>query len=185
MQKAVQSIPPIPEIWQEIQRILQQPDASAGDLGHCISRDPVLTAKVLKVCNSAAYSGRAAHTISDVPVAVARMGISEAAAIIFMSLVPELGGSSAARQEVRLIWMHSQIIGLLSGLLAEKAEQMERSGAALNGMLHDIGKLVMLHIEDAESLAQLKKAIEAGMTELQAEHEVFGYTHIDAGMMLA
>ncbi|MBL4760448.1 MAG: HDOD domain-containing protein, partial [Mariprofundaceae bacterium] len=55
MRKRINEIPPMPEIWHKIQTILQQPDSSASDLGACIAQDPILTAQVLKVCNSSAY----------------------------------------------------------------------------------------------------------------------------------
>jgi HD-like signal output (HDOD) protein len=44
---------------------------------------------------------------------------------------------------------------------------------------------VILHLEDKEKLDLLREAISSGTPALKAEWEILGYTHIDAGMMLA
>ncbi len=178
-------IPPMPEIWHQVQDILQQPDASASDLGKCVAKDPVLTAQILKVCNSSAYAGSAGEDISNIPLAIARLGLDEASSIIFRSLAPDLGGSEQRKTEIRHIWFHSQAVAMLSRILAESSPHLSRHDATLTGMLHDIGKLVILHVESDEKLHRLRAMIDAGMPSLEAEQAGLGYTHIDAGMMLA
>ena len=181
----ITKIPPMPEIWHRVQDILQQDDASASDLGQCVAQDPVLTAHMLKMCNSAAYVVPGGVEISNIRLAIARLGLDEASSIIFRALAPDLGGSEQRKKEIRHVWFHSQAIAMLSRILVEPARQVSRHDATLIGMLHDIGKLVMLHIEDEQTLKQLKELIDQGMPTLAAEQKVLAYTHIDAGMMLA
>jgi len=181
----ITEIPPMPEIWHRVQQILQQDDASASDLGQCVAQDPVLTAHILKMCNSAAYVVPGGVEISNIRLAIARLGLDEASSIIFRVLAPDLGGSEQRKREIRHVWFHSQAISMLSRILVEPARQVSRHDATLIGMLHDIGKLVMLHIEDEHTLNQLKVLIDQGMPTLAAEQKVLAYTHIDAGMMLA
>jgi len=185
LQARIYKIPPMPEIWHRVQEILQQDGASASDLGKCIAKDPVLTARILKVCNSSMYAGANSAEVSNIPLAIARIGLDEASSIIFRSLAPDLGGSEQSKLEIRHIWFHSQAIAMLSRVLTEASGQLSRHEATLIGMLHDIGKLVILHIATDQQLNQLKDHIDSGMLSLAAEQEVLGYTHIDAGMMLA
>ena len=185
LQARITQIPPMPEIWRRVQNILQRDDASASDLGQCVAQDPVLTAHILKVCNSASYAAAGAVEISNIPLAIARLGLDEASSIIFRSLAPDLGGSEQRKKEIRHIWFHSQAIAMLSRILAEPAGKVSRHDATLIGMLHDIGKLVILHLEDEQKLKHLKALINQGKPGLIAEQETLGYTHIDAGMMLA
>jgi len=185
LQARITQIPPMPEIWRQVQDILQRDDASASDLGQCVAQDPVLTAHILKACNSASYAAAGAAEISNIPLAIARLGLDEASSIIFRSLAPDLGGSEQRKKEIRHVWFHSQAIALLSRILAEPAGKLSRHDATLIGMLHDIGKLVILHIEDEQKLNHLKVLINQGKPGLVAEQETLGYTHIDAGMMLA
>ena len=185
LRSKIHEIPPMPEIWHQIQQILEQPGASAGELGAVISQDPILTAQILKVCNSSAYSIPGSTEISNIPLAIARLGLDETSNLIFKTLAPEMGQSENMRQQVRYIWMHCQSISSLTRLLAESCHKLERHDASLIGMLHDIGKLVILNLEPAEKLSQLKAAIDSGTDALQAEYEQLGYTHIDAGVILA
>lgn len=185
LQLNINKIPPMPEIWHRVQNLLQQDDASASDLGKCIKDDPVLTARILKVCNSSIYAGASGEEVSNIPLAIARLGFDETSSIIFRSLAPDLGNSEQKKMEIRQIWFHSQAIAMLSRVLAESSRQLSRNEATLVGMLHDIGKLVILHIEPEQQLDQLRARMDGGMLSLAAEQEVLGYTHIDAGRMLA
>jgi len=185
LQLNINRIPPMPEIWHRVQDILQQDDASASDLGKCIANDPVLTAKILQVCNSSIYAGASGEEVSNIPLAIARLGLDETSSIIFRSLAPDLGESEQHKMEIRHIWFHSQAIAMLSRILAEPSRHLNRHDATLMGMLHDIGKLVILHIEPEQQLGRLKAMIDKGMSSLASEQEVLGYTHIDAGRILA
>ncbi|WP_167632049.1 HDOD domain-containing protein [Mariprofundus ferrooxydans] len=184
LSRHIRAIPPMPEIWNEIQDILQHPGTSASDLGHCVARDPVLSARILTVCNSAAYATPGQSDIGNIPLAIARLGLHETTAVIFRTLAPDMTNDNN-RQQIRHIWFHTQAIAALSRLLAEPAQIVDRSQASLNGMLHDIGKLVILNIESPQRLAQLGSAIHDGEPSLSAEFAILGYTHIDAGMMLS
>jgi len=181
----ISRIPPMPEIWHQVQEIMQREDASAGQLGQCVEQDPVLTARILTVCNSPLYGAHNSAEISNIRLAIARLGLNESCNIIFHSLAPELGSSNYKKSEIRHIWFHSQAIAKLARLLSEPSSQLDQHTASLAGMLHDIGKLVMLHVESEPELSQLMNRIDQGSGALAAEYEVFGYTHIDAGMMLA
>jgi len=86
---------------------------------------------------------------------------------------------------VAAIYFHAQCSAVLVRALASYSHVLERETATLMGMLHDIGKLVILQIEPDEKLNALKKCIQEGEVSLKAEWDILGYTHIDAGMMLA
>ena len=181
----IEQIPVMPEIWQQVQDILQQPDSSARDLGVCVAQDPILTAHILKICNSSIYAAVGSAQVSNIPLAIARLGLDEASHIIFQALAPDLGASERNKREIRALWFHCQAIAMLSRELAEPADGVSRHEVSLIGMMHDIGKLVILHIEPEPRLEALKTAIDQGVPALAAEHEILGYSHIDAGMMLA
>jgi len=181
----IKQIPAMPEIWHQVQEILQQAESSASDLGQCIAQDPVLTAQILKVCNSPAYSAMGNAEMVNLPLAIARLGVDETSSIVFQSMAPELGNSEKSKLEIRHIWFHSQAIALLSRILSESSNRLDRHEATQIGMLHDIGKLVILHLEPEHKLERLAHLINQGTSSLAAEYEVLGYTHVDAGKMLA
>ena len=186
LQDGIYRISPMPEIWLEVQDILQQPDSSASDLGRCIARDPLLTSRILRVCNSIVYAPVGSSEVTNIPLAIARLGMDEAGSIIFQSLAPSLLGEGGEKaEEIRHIWYHGQTIARVSSILAESCYGLDRHKASLVGMLHDIGKLAIICIEPMTRLEELKARIEQGTHALTAEFEVLGYTHIDAGIILS
>ena len=118
LRRSIHEIPPMPETWHQIQHILQQADASASDLGAVVANDPVLTARILKTCNSSAYATAGSSEINHIPLAIARLGLDETTNIIFQTLAPKLGESPEKRMQSRHIWMHSQTISVLMRLLS-------------------------------------------------------------------
>jgi len=185
LRMTINSIPPLPEIWQRVEAILNAPDASPVDLAKEIEQDAVLTAHVLKICNSAAYAAPGSKPVTSVALALTRLGMDAAHDIILKMVVPEFGSGEKSTLEVQRIWYHGQAVSMISRMLGEFNNILDNRSASLFGMLHDIGKLVILHIEDDEKLEALQQKIADGTPALKAEWETLGYTHIDAGMMLA
>ncbi|MDT8376240.1 MAG: HDOD domain-containing protein [Mariprofundaceae bacterium] len=185
LRSAISEIPPLPDIWYRIQAILNAPDASPSDLATVVEQDPVISAHVLEVCNSAAYATPGARPVTSVALALTRLGMDTAHDLILQMVVPDFGDRDAPEGEIRRIWFHSQAVSLIARSLAAYSHVLEGRAAGLFGMLHDIGKLVILHCEDEEKLGRLRDAIASGTPPLKAEWDVLGYTHIDAGMMLA
>jgi HD-like signal output (HDOD) protein len=66
-------LPPAPRVYQQLTTALLDPDVSVSAVSALIERDPALAAKVLQLVNSAFFAGAA--SISDVPRAVARLGL--------------------------------------------------------------------------------------------------------------
>ena len=182
---AINTIPHLPEIWNRIQALLSAPDTSPSDLATVIEEDPVLTAHILRVCNSAAYRTPGSKEVTSVALALTRFGLDAAHDIILQMVVPDFGNKDKSDPEVQYIWFHGQAISLVTRALAEYNSILESRSASLFGMLHDIGKLVILHLEEQEKLDELREAVASGTPALKAEWNILGYTHIDAGMMLA
>jgi len=184
LRQAIQSIPPLPEIWHEIQGVLNDSDAAASDLAKWVEKDPILTAHVLKLCNSAAYAMPNTAPVTQVALALTRLGMDTAQDVILQMLIPEFN-SDENTDEVQYLYFHAQATALFTRALADHSQMIDKGSASLFGMLHDIGKLVILHIEEKDKIEQLRDSIVQGTPALKAEWDVLGYTHIDAGMMLA
>jgi len=184
LRSSIATIPPLPEIWYAIQKLLADPMTAASDLAKLVEQDPVLTAHVLKVCNSAAYAVHGSPPVTNIAVGLTRLGMDAAQDIILQMVMPDIAGNKS-KKEVQFLTFHAQAIALFCRILADYGQIIERQSAGLFGMLHDIGKLVILHIEDEQTLEQLRTDIAQGTSDLKAEWDLLGYTHIDAGMMLA
>lgn len=185
LKSAIATIPPLPEIWYQVQRIFEDTESSAHDLAKVIEQDAVLTAHVLKMCNTAAFLPAGAKPSTDIAIALTRMGMDNAQSLILNSIVPNFTPKQTSSREVRQVWFHGQVIAEFSALLSEHGKAVDRQSAMMFGLLHDIGKLVILHVEPSDKLKDVKRRINDGEDVLVAEMDVLGYTHIDAGMMLA
>jgi len=192
LNKVIFSIPPLPDMWHLVQNVLDSPEASPADLAAVVRSDPVLTAHILSLVNSAAFAvpGR---EISNISMAIARIGMDNIHNFLIQKLAPDFTrltplhqrGSIPVWEEMNHIWLHSQAVGKLAASLAGMSPHISNATVRMLGMMHDIGKLVILHIESDETLETLKLDILEDKPALQAEQESLGYTHIDAGMMLA
>jgi len=185
LKTAIASIPPLPESWHQLQRIFEDPESAPSDLAKIINQDAVLTAHVLKICNSAAYLPSGAKEATNVAIALTRLGMDSAQDLILSAVAPDFSPGSKSTPAVRRIWFHGQAIAMISRIFTEYSHTVDRQSASMFGLLHDIGKLVILHAEPEEKLAIVKANIRSGQASLLAEWSVLGYTHIDAGMMLA
>ncbi len=174
LRASVAAMPPLPPIWWEIQRLLDDPMSAPSDLAALIGRDDALVERLLP-------GARAART--DLALAINRLGMDTAHDLLLWHMLPEL--ADTVRDEARRLGFHGLAIAHLARLLGDYGQRVDRRSAGLFGMLHDIGKLMILHAEPAPRLAALRQAIDAGTPALAAEWQLLGYTHIDAGMMLA
>lgn len=186
LRRAVEVVPPLPDAWHQVQAVFDDPSSSAHDLARVVEYDPVLVAEVLRLANSAAYLSRSGRAITDVSQAITRIGMGPARNLLLQNTTPALGGDGiASKPDMLRIWFHSQAIAGFTRILATHAKSVDQHTVSLYGLLHDIGKLIMLYIEDGSTLQKVRESIASGDSALKAEWDVLGYTHIDAGMMLA
>ncbi|OIQ03206.1 MAG: hypothetical protein COS82_04985 [Zetaproteobacteria bacterium CG06_land_8_20_14_3_00_59_53] len=186
LKSCIAVIPPLPEIWHKVRAMVESDEASPRDLARLVEQDPVLTSHVLKWGNSAIYAPTGAHASTDVAHTLARMGMDEAQNLILESLLPQIGEvGKKSSLEAQHIWFHSKAISMFCRQLAAFSSHIDAHHGALYGLMHDIGKLIILHLEDDVAQGRIHAHMQDGMPDLQAEWQVLGYTHIDAGMMLA
>ncbi|RMH50658.1 MAG: HDOD domain-containing protein [Zetaproteobacteria bacterium] len=185
LKQSIAEIPPLPEIWSRIEQVMADPAAGASHLAAEVEKDPVLTAHLLEVANSAAWAPRDRRPQTDVAMAIARLGMEVSYGLLLERVTPKLGGEARSDTAVRGVWLHAQAISLICRILSTELRGIDHRLAATLGLLHDIGKLIIIHQEPPEELERLRVRIACGMPELQAEYDQLGFTHIDAGMMLA
>jgi putative nucleotidyltransferase with HDIG domain len=169
----------------ELMRELRSSKASAQAVGELISKDLAISSKLIQVVNSAYYGW--ARQVSEPADAVLLLGL-EATASLVLSI------ESFARFDkikplyfsIDEVWKHSQKVAHSSKTIAEtvSGDPAIVKDSFTAGLLHDIGKLALaLNFEEeyrrAIGLAQTKS-----LTTCQAEVEIFGACHCEAGAYL-
>jgi putative nucleotidyltransferase with HDIG domain len=178
----VPQLPSLPDSYNAVVRALEQPDATAESVGSLIARDPAMTAKMLRLANSAAY-GEPTDDY-DVVEAVREIGLENTKSCLL--LAHSWSGFSKIEQagfQVRALWTHANEVATLAEWLAksEGVSAMEAGLARTAGLLHDIGKLVLAANlpDEFNSVGKLMRL--DGSASFEVEQEVFGATHSELG----
>ena len=183
----VKNLPPVPNAALRLVGLLDKPDTENDDIVQAIRYDNVLTAKLLRACNSP-YFGFS-EPVSSVDQAVLVLGHQQ---ILHIVLTLAFGSTMAvplpgyASQSTEL-WQHSLTTAMAAEVVANSGLNInvETSVAFTAGLLHDIGKLVMGQVIDAPAFAKIQDRIrETGVSRSQAEREVMGSDHAEVGAWL-
>jgi len=172
---------PLPPIAAQVLQIAEGDHFSAHELAQAISSDPALTARVLRVANSAYYGfPRRITTIRD---AVVLLGFRQVRSTLFattaMRTLPAYEGIEAFA-----FWRHSVAVGVLAGLLA-RAEGTHQEEAFTAGVLHNVGRLALEQARPAEFRRARAMAADESIPLHEAEQRLFGFTDAELGGRLA
>jgi len=177
---AVDRLPSVPEIAQRLLVAINREDAHVGHLTALIVRDQSLTARLLRLANSAFFSIRT--RVTSIQQATTLLGFARVRDLVLgLSVWGALEGKGpGARRWRRTLWSHTSLVAAAAKTLAERTGG--DSGAAFaTGLLHDVGKLALgLRLGDAY-WSLLDEAMEGGREAAAVELETFGCHHATVG----
>ena len=137
-------LPMLPQVAAQVLALTHDETADAPKLAALILRDQSLAAHVLRVANSAAYSP--AHKITSLQQAVARLGSNMLAQVALSASIGENVFHVAGHgKRIRYMWHTSLAAAAFSGLCV-KVTRRPVQGAFLSGLLHGIGKPIILKL---------------------------------------
>jgi HD-like signal output (HDOD) protein len=179
---AIKEISTLPQVMIRIMEIITDENSSASDLADEIANDTSLTAKILKMVNSAYYGFyREIVKVSD---AVVVLGFNEIRRLsLAISVLDMFGPGNRAEHRLRF-WNHSFGCAAMSDIVAKERGIFDR-GAFTAGLLHDIGKAVL-----DQHFPSMFSAVQACMRERllkahEAENLLFDFDHADVGYWLS
>ena len=182
----IPSLPMLPEIYRELNAELDSPGSSAETVGEIISRDPAMTAKILHVANSSMFGLQ--HSVTSASRAATMLGLETISALtLAIGVFRPQEGQARTGFSIDGLLHHSmkvavdaQRLCIQAGLSHDLAEE-----AFTAGILHDIGKLVLLSVDPAEFEMACLRAVNEGISLREAEISIFGLSHADIGAFLA
>ncbi len=178
--KGVIKLISLPEIFIRINQVMEDPDHNAKQLGDVISHDPSLTARILRIVNSAYYG--LAVKIELVSRAVSVIGEDDLKNLVLAtSAVDAFKRIPNQLVDIDLFWRHSIHTGIVARLLSKHCNILHGERLFVAGLLHDIGKLILYFKEADLSQEVLLKAAETDGVTFRAEKEIIGFTHADVG----
>jgi len=135
----VEGLPTLPSVVARINQLIDDPNASAGDINEVISHDLALSAKILKLVNSAFYGFP--RRISSMTHAVVILGFNSVRNIALTAFVFDAFDTGALPFGHRNFWVHSVGTAVTADALATRAGLHIGDDAFVAGLLHDLGKV--------------------------------------------
>jgi HD-like signal output (HDOD) protein len=180
----VGDLPAMPAVVSEVLRKTEDPAVDLGEVCRIIESDPALAAKILQVSNSSYYGMK--QYVSTLKLALVILGVREVRNIVLgVSVFETLKGGAHDAKVAHNIWNNSlQIAGIAKKLSTHLALGMQGE-EFIAGLLADTGKMLMLHLLGKPYEDLLHSRGGDAMALLDAEMEVFDYTHADAATALA
>ena len=180
MVNEVNWLPALPETVSRVRQAMDDPDSTAMDVSEILALDPALTAKLLSLANSSAFSF--SHHIDSVERAVALLGLREVYSVVMTAVVVDYFDRSKFF-DYRDFWRHSMLCASLCAVIAKACGEKNTRHASVGGLLHDLGKLVFAEVAP-EQYAEVEKKAEKGRT-VDLENDRFGISHAEIGYVLA
>jgi putative nucleotidyltransferase with HDIG domain len=176
----VYEVPTLPSIVIQALKLMQDPNSDARAVERVIIHDPAISAKILRVANSAFFGfSRRVGTIAE---AVRVLGFANVQGMLI-----SVGAFDAFRTErLNLVdfWKHSIATATAARFLSSKV-RCSGDEAFMAGILHDIGKLIFAVQAEASYQRVLDLQKGSAISSLTAERTMFEFTHPEVGQMVA
>lgn len=175
-----QNLPHIPEIVRELIQSFNQKDPDLLRIADQITKDPVLSAKLLRLANSARYG--CSRQIASVRDATVRLGTDTVRNLVLASALIE-SVDSVPGIDLKHYWSHVFEVAELTKLL-DKHQGGRGENAFTCGLMHNIGRLILHKGLPANLVARITD-LEPLKGRANAEHAVVGFNYAELGAELA
>ncbi|MDH3389698.1 MAG: HDOD domain-containing protein, partial [Gammaproteobacteria bacterium] len=179
-----QDLPSLPEIYLRVSEQLEDENSSVQQIGDTVQNDPAITTRVLKMVNSAYYG--LPNQVSSIAQAVSLLGRERLKHILIGSVLRGVfSGHDNPAFSMQVFWQHSIKTAIIARQLAQQTRQIDEPEAMFTaGLLHDIGKLLLINRFPERMLAAEEYMIQKRVDILSAELKQVGVTHTAVGEAL-
>jgi len=182
--RRVRDLPALPAAVVRVMHLADDPKAGTADVARALASDQALAARVLKLANSAFYGST--RRISTVSESVISLGMRTTRNLVMATSCQEMLEQDIAGYALPrgALWRHSLACASAAQALAQRACYRATEEAFVAGLLHDIGKVILSTYLQDQFVHVLRRALEGGLTFAEAEREVLGFDHAEAGARL-
>ncbi|MEW5976632.1 MAG: HDOD domain-containing protein [Acidobacteriota bacterium] len=174
------SVSSLPMIFNRINDAVNNPRSSISEIGKIISEDSGLTARLLKIVNSAFYSFPSKiETISRAVTIVGTQQLRDLA--LATSVMSLFKGVSEDLMSMNSFWCHSVACGTAARVIATQRRESNVERFFVAGMLHDIGRLVLcVKMPDTFRSVLLQAQVDRALL-YKVEMKELGFDHASIG----
>ncbi|RXZ36747.1 HDOD domain-containing protein [Oxalobacteraceae bacterium CAVE-383] len=176
---AIQDLPSLPAVVLELMRNLNDEDAGAHLLADKIAQDQALSAKVLRLANSSFYGMQS--KVTTIQQAITILGFNSVRALVTAAaVIDRYAANKNSSLDFKAFWRHSIGTALCAKALARKLA-VNQDHAFITGLLHDIGRLVMVTHSAHDYEAALAYRASNDCYLYEAEQATLGFDHATVG----
>ena len=179
----IDSLPCFPENILEIQRHINNPDIEMIEVSRLLSMDPVLTADLLRIVNSASYM--LSKRVDNIFEAVKIVGINVIKNLLYSYGTQKVLGANS--EEKKKLWQHSNKTAFYAYTLVKnfKSDKSLLDDIYVCGILHDMGKIVFSNVHP-DMLEKIQKlCLEKNIPVSTFEDLSAGMNHAEIGALIA
>ena len=183
---SIKDLVTLPDVAMRIARMVNDPNSSAADIGREVSKDPALTARLLRIANSPALGQNG--KIATISRAITLLGVRQVRDLtVGLTAVRTFDGIGNELVTMASFWRHSVLCAVAATQIAERRKGSRDDSPFIAGLLHDIGQLVLY--SKAPELA--RRALLMSVDDPDdlglyvCEREVMGFDHAAVGVALA
>jgi len=185
--KNIQDIPSLPAIVMKVNQMLDDRNSTTDSLARVIEKDQAIVSKMLLLVNSAFFGLR--EKVSSVKEASIILGFDAIRNIIISLSTFETLSKLSKRKSNELFniddfWKHSIAVAVLSKYISKKIDSGDPEKCFVNGLLHDVGKLILAYYFKNEFKAVIITARKEDLIYIAAEKKTLPVDHCDVGYFI-
>ena len=180
----VRDLAALPAVYAKVRKLVEDPNSSPEQLSRAIALDPAITARLLRLANSA-FWGRGGR-IETVSRAVILLGMNHVHDLVLAtSVATAFKGLDPSVVDLGRFWRASLYRALAAGALAAKRELVDVERLFLEGLLSDVGHLAMYQAIPALAAEAARRSQPQPWTIAEIESSLIGCDYAEVGAALA
>ncbi len=181
--RSCSSIFTLPEIYVLVRDVVDNPESSMDDLANAIKIDPAISARLLKVVNSPLYGFP--KQIDSISRAVNMIGMQSVSDLVAATTIGRtFAGMTAGLMDLPAFWKKSVLCALMAGKIAKASGIMESERFFIEGLLRDIGHLVLYQTVPQRAQSALVESGYLGARLAEVEQSNIGCNFAEVGAEL-
>lgn len=185
LDRTIAQVRPIPQVALKLIRSIGSDDYNLPNIAAAILQDQVISAKVLRACNSAYVS--VSEEIQSIEKAILMLGGRLVGQIIMTSAVDTFFAQSGRSYSMSKggLYHHAVSAAIVAEQIAKQSNYVAPDIAYTAGLLHDIGKVLLDQYASSAMPFFYKSMVEQEQKLLETEQALLGISHLEAGARLA
>ncbi|HVV83438.1 MAG TPA: HDOD domain-containing protein [Kofleriaceae bacterium] len=182
--RLLDSLPTLPIVALRLGELVHSRRSSVQQVAEVLRGDPSLSAKLLRLVNSA-YFGIPGG-VTDVGRAIPFIGFNTIYQLVLsVSVLETLKAPSGARFDPKGLWLHSLAVASAARVIGEEIRHPDPGSLFTAGLLHDMGKIALAKVSPEEFIRATTMIRDEGLASVDAEHRVGLPGHDKVGSDLA